>query len=103
MFLSHKVYSESLMNIEQLLKDRTWHVEFEVDPNAGGGGQRIRVCGSSHSFRRLADLLTIMADKVEDSSHPASETGWHLGFNSELDQFSITNAAVLTLDCEAPA
>ena len=87
-------------DLSELLADKNWKLTFEYDPNRSGDGARIRLFGDTHSFRRLATLLAIIADKVDDKDHPASEYGWHLGFNpSDVQQFVLVNASVLTLNC----
>ncbi len=87
-------------DLSELLADKRWKLTFEYDPNRGGDGARIRLFGDSHSFRSLASLLTLMADKVDNRDHPASESGWHLGFNpSDIQQFALINAGILTLNC----
>ncbi len=87
-------------DLSELLADKRWKLTFENDPNPGGDGARIRLFGDSHSFRRLASLLTLMADKVDNRDHPASDAGWHLGFNpSDIQQFVLINAGILTLSC----
>ncbi|MEQ1827584.1 MAG: hypothetical protein ABL921_16615 [Pirellula sp.] len=87
-------------DLSKLLADKRWKLIFEYDANRGGEGARIRLFGDAHSFRRLASLLTLMADNVDDKDHPASESGWHLGFNPiDIQQFVLINAAILTLNC----
>ena len=91
---------DDLDDLSELLADKKWKLTFAYDSNRGGDGARIRLFGDSHSFRRLATLLTIMAEKVDDKDHPASESGWHLGLNpSDIQQFILINAAILTLNC----
>jgi hypothetical protein len=99
-----KAVCRPLMDIQQLFADSNWQVEFHVDPNVGGDGQRVRLSGDSTSFRKLASLLSAMADTVDDPSHPSSKTGWHLSLNpQDLQQLILKNAAILTLNCEPSA
>jgi hypothetical protein len=91
---------DAMDDLSELLADKRWKLTFEYDPNRGGDGARIRLFGDAHSFRKLASLLTLMADKVDDKDHPASESGWHLGFNPiDFQQFALINAGILTLNC----
>ena len=91
---------DAMDDLSELLADKTWKLTFAYDPNHGGDGARFQLFGDTHSFRRLAALLTLIADKVDDKDHPSSEYGWHLGFNpSDMQQFELLNASVLTLNC----
>ena len=91
-----------MITIQELLTDPDWQLEFQVDPNVGGDGQRIRLFGDSQSFRKLAALLSAMADTVENPSHPSSESGWHLSLSpQDIPQLILKNAAFFTLNCSA--
>ena len=87
-------------SIQQLIENPNWQLDIEVDPNTGGDGQRVRVIGDTNSFRAFAGLLSAMADTVDASEHPSSETGYHLAFNpDEIPQLTLKNASILTLNC----
>ena len=82
------------------MENPNWNLGIEVDPNTGGDGQHVRVCGDTNSFRAFAALLSAMADTVDNSEHPSSATGYHLAFNpDDIPQLTLKNASILTLNC----
>jgi hypothetical protein len=88
--------------IQEVLEQNDWRLNIEVDLNVGGDGTRVRLSGDTQAFRNLAEILTTMADTVENRPvDPSGANGWFLMFGSEdMPQFQFENATFLSLDCE---
>ena len=87
--------------IQNLLENENWLLRIEFDPNVGGDGPRVRIGGDTNAFRKLAAILTEMADKVDArQADPETAYGWHLLFGGDMPQFELHGATYMSLDCD---